>query len=145
MGEAYSIEQYEARIPSDDLEAAARLDALDVELIRGALAERYAPKSRLKQILEVATAHCSYFTARYHRWKAILDNQEAEAYVQLRARAEAEGQKFISASGEREAAHEVRELRYLVHFYEGNVSRCEQYINTCKRLLEIFELEERTT
>jgi len=145
MNDADLIAQYDANIPSDDRGAAARLDALDAELIRGALAERYAPRARLKQILEVATAHCSYFTARYHRWKAILDNQEAEAYVQLRARAEARSEKFISASGEREAAHQVRELRYLVHFYEGSVDRCEQYINTCKRLLEIFELEERTT
>ncbi len=145
MSDANLIAQYDANIPPADRETAARLDALDTELMRGALEERYAPKARLKQILEVTTAYCSYFTARYHKWKAILDNREAEAYVQRRAQTEARGEKFVSAAAEREAAYEVRELRYLVHFYEANVERCEQYINTCKRLLEIFQLEDRTT
>ena len=130
-------------VPQDAAELAKRLDTLDAEIMRGAIAERFFPKLKLQQVLVEATALHSFFAGRYWKWKAIHDNQEVEAYITLKNAASMNSEKFVSASAEREAAYAVREVNYVVGFYQGNLVRCQEYINTCKKLLETIEKEEQ--
>ena len=129
-------------IPQEVAEVILRLETIDSEIMKGAVSERFVPKLRLQQLLLETTALHSFFASRYHKWKAILDNREVEAYIELKRSILASGNKFVSAPAEREAAYEARPVRYLVGVYEGNLKRCEQYVNTCKKLLETLD-EER--
>jgi hypothetical protein len=145
MVDATLLEKYDTNIADAAREVSAKIDALDKELMLGALEHRFAGKQRLREILQEATAYFSFFSHLCQRWEAILDNQEAEAYMAVKARMGAGGEKFVSAAAEREAAAQVTELRYAVGYYRGELARCQEYINTCKRLLETIEQEERTT
>jgi len=138
-----ALEAAESLIPTDAVESSRRVDALDAEIMRGALAERFFPKLRLQQLLLEVTALYSFFSNRYWKFKALKDNQEVETYVGLKKNTLATGEKFVSASGEREAAYSVRELNYLVGFYQGNFTRCQEYINSTKKLLETLEKDEQ--
>ncbi len=136
-------DEYTELVPEDAKEVIARLETIDTELMRGAISERFVPKLRLQQLLLETTALHSFFANRYFKWKAILDNREVEAYIELKRNILAGGNKFVSAPAEREAAYEVRPVRYLVGVYEGNLKRCEQYVNSMKKLLETFESEKQ--
>ena len=139
------LERYDTNIPDTVREVSARIDALDAELMRGAMEQRFAARKRLSEMLQEATACFSFFSHLYKRWDAILENQEAEAYMAVKARtAGGLGEKFVSAAAEREAAASVKDIRYVVSYYEGEVSRCQEYINSTKKLLELVEAEERT-
>lgn len=142
MSEA-QVSALEGLIPTDAADLAKRLDEIDTEIMRGAIAERFFPKLRLQQLLVETTALHSFFAGRYWKWKAIHDNQEVESYVALKSAAGVSGEKFVSASAEREAAYAVRQLNYIVSIYQGNLVRCQEYINTCKKLLETIEKEEQ--
>ena len=143
MINAEQIATFEALIPQDAANLAKRIDELDGEVMRGAIAERFFPKLRLQQLLVEVTALHSFFAGRYWKWKAIHDNQEVESYITLKNAANMGGEKFVSASAEREAAYAVRPLNYVVGFYQGNLVRCQEYINSLKKLLETLEQEEQ--
>jgi len=135
------IDEYVDLIPQDAREVILRLETIDAEIMKGAISERFVPKLRLQQLLLETTALHSFFASRFHKWKAILDNREVEAYIELKRNVLASGSKFVSAPAEREAAYETRPVRYLVGVYEGNLERCVQYVNSLKKLLETMQQE----
>ncbi len=139
------VDEYAELVPEDVREVMTRLEAIDAEIMKGAVSERFVPKLRLQQLLLETTALHSFFASRYHKWKAILDNREVEAYIELKRNILASGSKFVSAPAEREAAYETRPVRYLVGIYEGNLERCAQYVNTTKKLLETLETERQNS
>jgi len=144
MVDATLLEKYDTNIADAAREVSAKIDVLDKELMMGALEHRFAGKQRLREILQESTAYFSFFSHLCQRWGAILDNQEVEAYMTIKSRTGSSGEKFVSAAAEREAASQVTELRYVFGYYKGELARCQEYINTCKRLLETIETEERT-
>ena len=136
MVDATLLERYDTNIPDNVKQTSARIDALDSELMAGALEQRFATEKRLEEMLLEVTAYFSFFSHLYKRWEAIQDNQEAETYMQVKARSEATSEKFVSAAADREASAAVKEIRYVVNYYEGEVARCEQYMNSVKRILD---------
>ncbi len=136
-------DEYAELVSTDVAEVMSRLDAIDVEIMRGAIAERFFPFLRVQQLLAETTALHSFFASRFLKWKAIKDNREVEAYMGIKERTIGQGLKFVSAPAERAAANEVRAVNYLVAVYEGNLKRCEQYVNTMKKLLETMEQERK--
>lgn len=145
MVDATLLEKYDTNIADAAREVSAKIDALDKELMMGALEHRFAGKQRLREILQESTAYFSFFSHLCQRWEAILDNQEAEAYMTIKSRTGSSGEKFVSAAAEREAASQVTELRYAAAYYRGEVSRCQEYINSAKKLLESIDAEEKST
>ncbi len=136
-------DEYAELVPEDVAGLVTRLDEIDLEVMRGAIAERFFPFLRVQQLLAETTALHSYFASRFLKWKAIKDNREVEAYMTIKTNTLAQQLKFVSAPAERAAANEVRAVNYLVAVYEGNLKRCEQYVNTCKKLLETMENEKQ--
>ena len=138
-------DEYAELVPEDVREVILRLDVIDAEIMKGAIAERFFPFLRVQQLLAETTALHSYFASRYLKWKAIKDNREVEEYMSIKTRTISTGAKFVSAPAERAAANEVRAVNYLVAIYEGNLKRCEQYVNTCKKLLETMTNEKNNS
>jgi len=135
--------QWSQSIPTDADALSKNLDKIDQEVMTGAISDRFLPKERLQQLLLQATALFSFFSNRYWTWKAILDNQELNRYMELKNAAAMIGEKFVSAPAERDASHSVAELRYVVSFYQGQLARCEQYIHTLKKLLDTLEADRQ--
>jgi len=138
-------DEYVELVPEDVAVVILRLDVIDAEIMKGAIAERFFPQLRIQQLLAETTALHSYFASRYLKWKAIKDNREVEAYMGIKERTISTGAKFVSAPAERAAANEVRAVNYLVAIYEGNLRRCEQYVNTTKKLLETMTQEKHNS
>lgn len=136
-------DEYVELVPEDVATIILRLDIIDAEIMRGAIAERFFPQLRVQQLLAETTALHSYFASRYLKWKAIKENREVEEYIKIKERTVSTGAKFVSAPAERAAANEVRAVNYLVAIYEGNLRRCEQYVNTMKKLLETMTQEQQ--
>jgi len=137
-----AIDEYLELVPKGDRDVAQRLDELDSQIMGDAINAKMYPKAELNVRLMEVTALYSFFSSRYYRWKAICDNREVEEYIRLKRESVAAGVKFVSAPTEREAEKAVTEVNYLVSFYEGNLKRCEQYVNTLKRLLEAVNGEK---
>ncbi len=136
-------DEYAELVPENVRPVVSRLDEIDAEIMKGAIAERFFPFLRVQQLLAETTALHSFFASRFLKWKAIKDNREVEAYMGIKERTIAGGSKFVSAPAERAAANDVRPVNYLVAIYEGNLKRCEQYVNTMKKLLETMEQEKQ--
>lgn len=128
-------DEYAELVPKDVAEATIRLDVIDAEIMTGAISERFIPKLRMEQLLQEVTALGSFFTGRYYKWKAILDNRETEGYIRIKKEVELGGGKFVSAAADRQAASEVRTVRYFVGICEGGMKRAEHYENTLKKML----------
>ena len=138
-------DEYTELVPTDVVEVIVRLDTIDAEIMKGAISERFFPLLRVQQLLAETTALHSFFASRFLKWKAIKDNREVEAYMTIKTNTLRDGQKFVSAPAERAAANEVRAVNYLVAVYEGNLKRCEQYVNTCKKLLDTMQTEKNNS
>lgn len=138
-------DEYAELVRPDVTEIVSRLEAIDAEIMKGAIAERFFPKMRVQQLLAETTALHSFFAGRYYKWKAILDNREVEAYMKIKTDTLGQGLKFVSAPAERAAANDVRAVRYLVAIYEGNLKRTEQYVNSMKKLLETMQTEKNNS
>lgn len=138
-------QQYDTNIPDTAREVSARIDALDAELMQGALEQRLDGKQRLGDMLKVMTACLSFFNHVYKRWEAILKNEVSAAYMTVKARVESSGEKFVSAAADRESDYAVREIRYVASYYEGEVSRAQEHVNTLKKLLDAIDAEEKST
>jgi hypothetical protein len=134
--------EYEALIPAEASKLAQRLSDIDKETMVGALADRFFPRVKLQQLLAETTALHSYFASQFYKWKSILDNQEAESYLTAKSTTLASGEKFVSASAEREASYAVRSLTSLVNFYQGQLARTVEYINSVKKLLDTLVTEQ---
>lgn len=138
-------DEYAELVPADVAEVISRLDVIDAEIMKGAIAERFFPLLRVQQLLAETTALHSFFASRYLKWKAIKDNREVEAYMGIKTNTLSQGLKFVSAPAERAAANEVRSVNYIAAVLEGNLSRCEQYVNTMKKLLETMQTEKNNS
>lgn len=138
-------DEYAELVPADVAEVISRLDVIDAEIMKGAIAERFFPLLRVQQLLAETTALHSFFASRYLKWKAIKDNREVEAYMGIKENTLSQGLKFVSAPAERAAANEVRSVNYIAAVLEGNLRRCEQYVNTMKKLLETMQTEKNNS
>lgn len=134
-------DEYAELVPSDVAKAETRLDEIDSKIMREAIAEKFAPKLEVQRLLQETTALYGFFVSKFLKWKAILENREVEAYITIKDNTIHQGLKFVSAPAERMAANEVRAVRYLVGLYEGNVKRCEQHVNSMKKLLDMMQAE----
>lgn len=131
-----TVDEYVNLIPEDSREIELKLNDLDHEIMTNVVGERMFPKIRVEQVLMLATSYYSFFTSRFSKWSAILENREVEEYVKLKAQTLALGDKFVSASAEREASNSVKSVRYLMEYYRGNQLRAEQYVNTLKKIFD---------
>ena len=132
--------EYDALFPSEVREALVRLNEIDKSIMTGAISEKFFPETELNKMLMEITALHSFFCNKFYKWDAILDNQHADIFMDIKDRAE-DPKKFTVAAANKEADRDTREVRYLAKVYEGSVKRCEEYINTLKKLLGKEERE----
>ena len=95
----------------------------------------------LTEKLSILTGAFMYLTTRYNQVKSARDNNELSKYIQLKQDAVAAGDKFVSASAERESAHEVRDLNEAEKVLESYKDASDQGILTAKKLIEVELLE----
>ncbi len=72
-------------------------------------------------------------------------NREERSYVDIKIKTEKMGNKFVSASTDREASLSVANYRRVRSIFEGYIEICKGLIGSCQSLLKSMQEEKNAT
>jgi len=67
------------------------------------------------------------------------------AYMDIKKDMEANNEKFVSASGEKEASIIIKDYRRIAHIFEAYIEVCKVLIGSCQSLLKALTEEKNFT
>lgn len=89
--------------------------------------------------LEVLSGCYTHLVVGWKQLEAQKQNAEVRQYMVIKQECTTSGEKFVSASAEREASASVRQLRQVRNIFEGYVLACAESIRTCKKRIGGYE------
>ena len=103
----------------------------------GALSDSVQLTSSLEELTGIYMELHPIFTIA----ETIKKNREEGAYMAKKIEIENKGEKFVSASADKEASNSVANERRVRNIIEGKVSACSQGISTCQSKMKFVGKE----
>jgi len=119
--------------------AAIRLETLR-EKIKGTA---FTLLTEFTVLLAEFTADFGFLAPLHQQIRAVRENNEVSAYINIKKSTESVGSKFVSAPAEREARSSVADLIEAEKLLDGYTTAVEQGILSCKKIIEVQMLERQ--
>lgn len=124
-------------------EAGDAIQAVGQLLRDDAISKNFSPKAEYARQLNILTGWYMFVVVEFKKYRSIKENNEVAKYCQLKMQAGTSGEKFVSATGEKEASNFVSQERYIRDVLEGMLLAAEQGIYTIKKHLGEEVKEEK--
>lgn len=129
-------------VTEKDKEVIKVVTSIHEELLASAVGKStFKPLDYYRDRLLQLTGAFGYLNSRWAEFRVLRDNGEIKGYVEAKRSAEASGEKFSVASGEKEARAVVQEFYELEKVFESFKDASEQGILTLKKVMDVEMLE----